>query len=265
MAGHQVFNVEDNWLPMSWAAAQTEEFLFTNDRMNIAYATASSCYESWRSERNNENRIAMEVAVKAYLDMASSEKELIKKTAWGGMGVTFVSMKTRSFIYFALAILGLVFGIAALACEDFPGKVTKPGLVIAYDCVVETILFALIMWQAQQPGRWAVWFSTSGVMGLAASVGRAMVIAATVKPKAPIETDRDRWNAIGTGCTNAIKWIYPLMARPVDRVPGIAPGEPFHDVRLCGAGLNNQERSRLLEVVMTVRSCRFVCTRSLPY
>lgn len=174
-------------------------------------------------------------------------------------------MKTRSFIYFALAILVLVFGIAALACEDFPGKVTKPGLVIAYDCVVEAILFRLIMWQAQQPGRWAVWFSASGVLGLAASVGRAIAIAATVKPKAPIETHRDRWNAIGTGCTNAIKWIYPLMARPVDRVPGVAVGEPFHNVSLSGAGLNNQEGSRLLEVVMTVRSCPFVSTPFSPY
>lgn len=107
----------------------------------------------------------MEVAVKAYLDMASGEKELITKTAWRGMGVTCVSMQTRILIDFALAILGCVFEIAALACEDFPGKGTQPGLVIAYDWVVETIRFALIMWQVQQPGRWAVWFSTSGVMG----------------------------------------------------------------------------------------------------
>lgn len=252
-------------MPLSWAAAQSEEFLFTNGRMNNVYATACSCYELWRSERREESMAAMEVAVRAYLEMASGEKELIKKTAWGGMGVKFVSMKTRSFIYFALALLGLVFGIAALACEDFPGKVTKPGLVIAYDCVVEATLFGLIMWQTQQPGSWAVWFSASGVLGLAASVARAIAIAATVKPKAPIEIHRHRWNAIGTGCTNAIKWIYPLMARPVDRLPGIAVGEPFHNVRLCGAGLNNQERSRLLEVVMTVRSCPFVCTLSSPY
>lgn len=121
------------------------------------------------------------------------------------------------------------------------------------------------MWQAHQPEKWVVWFSASGVLGLAASVGRAIAIAATVKPKAPIETYRDRWNAIGTGCTNAIKWIYPLMAKPVDCVPGVAVGEPFHNVRLSGAGLNNQERSRLLEVVMTVRSCPFVSTPFSPH
>lgn len=101
------------------------------------------------------------------------------------MGVTFVSMKTRRFIYFAPAILGLVFGIAAFACEDFPGKVIKPGLVIAYDCVVEAILFGLIIWHTQQPGRWAIWFSASGALGLAASVGRAILIADTVKPRPP--------------------------------------------------------------------------------
>lgn len=99
-------------------------------------------------------------------------------------------------------------------------------------------------------------------MGLAASVGRAIVIAATVEPKAPIETHRDRWNAIGTGCTNAKKWIYPLMSRPVDHMPGIAVAEPFHKVRLSGDGLNTQERSRLFEVVMTVRSFPFISTRS---
>lgn len=172
-------------------------------------------------------------------------KRADQKNSMGGMRVTFVSMKTRRFIYFAHAIPGVVFGITALGCEDFPGKVTKPVAVIAYDCVVQAILFGRIMWQAQQPGMWAVWFCVSGVMGLAASVGRAILIAATVEPKAPIETDRDRWNAIGTRCTNAIKWIYPLMARPVDRVPGVAISEPFHNIRLCGAGLNNKERSKL--------------------
>lgn len=252
-------------MPLSWAAAPSENLLFTNGRMNIVYATACSCYESWRSERSEDSKAAMEVAVTASQEMASGEKELIKKTAWGGMGVTFVSMKIRSLIYFALAILCSVFSIAALACMDFPGKVTKSGPVTAYDCVVEVILFGLIMWQAHQPGKWVVWFSASGVLGLAACVGRAIAIAATVKPKAPIETHRDRWNAIGTGCTNAIKWIYPLMAKPVDPVPGVAVGEPFHNVRLSGAGLNNQERSRLLEVVMTVRSCPFVSTPFSPH
>lgn len=251
-----MFNVKDNWLPKSWAAAQTEEFLFINGRMNNVYDTACTSYEMWRIERIDESKTAMEVAVRAYLDEASSEKELIKKTVWGGMGVTFVSMKTRGVIYYALAILGLVFGLATVGCEDFPGNVTKPWQVRMYDSVVEAILFGLIVWQSQQPGSWAVWYSLSGVTGLVTSVTRAIIIAATVKPRAPIETHRDRWNAIGTGCTNAIKWVYPLMARPVDRVPGIAVSEPFHNVRLAGAGLTNHERTRLLEVIMTV------CVRS---
>lgn len=42
------------------------------------------------------------------------------------------------------------------------------------------------------------------------------------------------------------------MARPVDRVPGVGVGHPFHTVRDRGKGLNTHERADLLDVVMTV-------------
>lgn len=37
MGDHLVFNVEDNRLPKASAAAQREQFLFTNSRMNTDY------------------------------------------------------------------------------------------------------------------------------------------------------------------------------------------------------------------------------------
>lgn len=40
-----------------------------------------------------------------------------------------------------------------------------------------------------------------------------------------------------------MKWIYPLMAWPV---------EPFHTIHNWGNGLNSHERANLLDVVLTV-------------
>lgn len=148
MAAHQVFNIEDSWLPLTWAAAQTEERLFSNSRMDTVYATACSSYELCRAERSDQHMTEMEAAVTAYLEMASKEKELIRNMAWGGMGVTFVRMKKRSFMYYAIAIRALVFGMAGVGCEDFPGDIAKPWQVRVYDGLVEAILFGLIMWQA---------------------------------------------------------------------------------------------------------------------
>lgn len=58
--------------------------------------------------------------------------------------------------------------------------------------------------------------------------------------------------AIRFSYTNAMKWIYPLLARSVDRVPGVETGEPFHTIRNRGNGLNSYERANLLDVVLTV-------------
>lgn len=64
-------------------------------------------------------------------------------------GVTFVSMKTHSFMYFTLAILGSVLRLATVGCEDFHGHITNSWQVRAYDSMVEAVLFGLIVWQAQ--------------------------------------------------------------------------------------------------------------------
>lgn len=132
---------------MSWANAEAEDFLFTNGRMNMVYATACLCYESRSSERSDESLTGCEGISGHRL----RRKRADQKNSMGGWGVIFVSMKTRRMIYFALAILGFVFGIAAIGCEEFSGNVIKPGQVRAYDYVIGVILFELIMWQAQRP------------------------------------------------------------------------------------------------------------------
>lgn len=86
MADHLVFKVEDNWLPKSWVAAQTKQFPFTDGSMNTVYDTVCTFYELWRSELSDESKTTMEVAVKKYLNVASREKELIRKKAWGEWG-----------------------------------------------------------------------------------------------------------------------------------------------------------------------------------
>lgn len=65
-------------------------------------------------------------------------------------GVTFASMKTRSFPYYARPILGLVLGIADASFEDFPENTAKPWQARVYDALAEAVIFL---------------FSTSGVMG----------------------------------------------------------------------------------------------------
>lgn len=38
--------------------------------------------------------------------------------------------------------------------------------------------------------------------------GRAYIIATFIIPSTPLTAHRDPWNAVGLGCTNAIKWVY---------------------------------------------------------
>lgn len=187
-----------------------------------------------------------------YLDTASNEKERTRKTPWSGFGLTFISNETRTVLYFMLAILAIIFGVLVASFEDFPGAISKPWMVIVYDVCAELVLFALIILEFSYPAKWSFWHFFSGALGLATSIGRACMIARYVEPWTPIQTHRDRFNAVGLGCTNAIKWVYPLMARPVDRLPGVRVGQPFHEVRNRGKGLNSHERADLLDVVMTV-------------
>lgn len=187
-----------------------------------------------------------------YLDIASNEKESVRNTPWSGFGLTFISNETRTVLYFILAILAIIFGVLVASYEDFPGAISKPWMVIVYDVCAELVLFVLIILESCYPAKWSFWHFLSGAFGLATSIGRAFMIAAFVEPWTPIQTHRDRFNAVGVGCTNAIKWVYPLMARPVDRLPGVRVGQPFHEVRNRGKGLNSHERADLLDVVMTV-------------
>lgn len=53
------------------------------------------------------------------------------------------------------------------------------------------------------------------------------------------------------------------MARPVDRIPVIAVGEPFHAIRNRGAGLNSHERAELLQTILTVRPAANIPCASL--
>lgn len=187
-----------------------------------------------------------------YLEIASAEKQRIRKTAWNGFGLTYISNQTRTVLYFVLAILAVLFGLLVAWFEDFPRSINKPLSVIIYDIGAEVVLFVLIILESCYPAKWSLWHLFSGALGLVTSIGRACMIAAFVEPWTPIRTHRDRFNAVGVGCTNAIKWVYPLMARPVDRMPGVRVGQPFHEVRNHGSGLNSQERADLLDVVMTV-------------
>lgn len=190
--------------------------------------------------------------VGVYLDVASDEKERIRKTAWNGLGLTFISNETRTILYFVLAVLAAVFGVLVAAFEDYPGAISKPWTVIIYDVWAEVVLFTVIILESSYPAKWSLWHFFSGALGMATSIGRACMIAAFVDPWTPILTHRDRFNAVGVGCMNAIKWVYPLMARPVDRLPGVRVGQPFHEVRDRGRGLNSHERAHPLDVVMTV-------------
>lgn len=74
------------------------------------------------------------------------------------------------------------------------------------------------------------------------------MVAAIVKPWTPIRSQRDRFNVVEYGCDNAIKWLYPLMARPVDDTPMMRPNEPFDTHRDRGAGRNSRERQEPLRV-----------------
>lgn len=249
--------------------------VFQNNKINGAYQHASTAYEAWRSNPSNQRRYAiksispsgarnskpifdhihrelMHNRVGEYLDIASNEKESIRKTAWSGFGLTFISNETRTVLYFMLAIVAIVFGVFTAAFEDFPGAINKPWMVIVYDVCAELVLFALIILESSYPAKWSLWKFFSGALGLLTSIGRACMIATFVEPSTPIKTHRDRFNAVGVGCTNAIKWVYPLMARPVDRLPGVRVGQPFYEVRNRGKGLNSHERADLLDVVMTV-------------
>lgn len=194
-------------------------------------------------------RELMSNRVGEYLDIASNEKECIRKTLWSGFGLTFISNETRTVLYFMLAILAIIFGVLVASFEDFPGAISKPWMVIVYDVCAELVPFVLIMLESSYPAKWSFWHFFSGALGLATSIGRACMIAPFIEPWTPIP---DRFNVVGVGCTNTINWVYPLMARPVDRLPGVRVGQPLHEVRNPGKGLNSHERADLLDVAMTV-------------
>lgn len=187
-----------------------------------------------------------------YLDMASSEKKLERFTPWNGLGARFVSLKTRTYIYLGLVLLGSFFRITACITEDYPGKIRKPEGLILWDGLVEGLQSTIILLSAGFPFYLGIWYLLSGIAGLGTSIGKACLIANIVEPLTPIETERDRFNVLGYGCANAIKWLYPLLARPVDDSPLMRPDEPFYTPRHRGVGLNNQERQELLRVVVTV-------------
>lgn len=191
-------------------------------------------------------------SVGSYLDVASDEKGRIRKTSWHCLGLTFISNLTRTVLYFALAILALIFGSVVAGLEVYPGNTKKPWQVILYDVFGEIALFSIILLESLYPLKWNLWHLWSGALGMAISVGRACMVAAFVTPWTPIVSNLDRFNAVGLGCTNSIKWVYTLMARPVYRVPGVGVGQPFYEVRNRGKGLNTRERADLLDVVMTV-------------
>lgn len=56
-----------------------------------------------------------------YLDIASDEKERIRKTAWNGFGLTFISNQTRTMVDFAT-------GVKPIA--GIEGRGTRLGVVI---------------------------------------------------------------------------------------------------------------------------------------
>lgn len=136
---------------------------------------------------------------------------------------------------------------------------------MVFDGLVEGLQVIIILLGAGFPVHWGIWYGVSGSLGLITSIAKACLIAAIVDPSTPIRTDRDRFNAVGYGCANVIKWLYPLMARPIDDAPMMRPDEPFYTLRDRGAGLNNQERWELLRVVLTVRLPACAPPRSLRY
>lgn len=91
----------------------------------------------------------------------------------------------------------------------------------------------------------------SGVVGLAGRLGRAFLIAATVKPITPVVTARDAFNAVGPGVVQGVKWAFGLMALPSTDIPLACPGEPFESFKHTGQGLGPAERRALLAVVQS--------------
>lgn len=71
-------------------------------------------------------RESMRHAVTEYLDFAAKTKRNIRGQAWNWMGVRNVGSEARMFMYWFMALVYGIIGVASIIVEDFPGGIQKP-------------------------------------------------------------------------------------------------------------------------------------------
>lgn len=89
----------------------------------------------------------------------------------------------------------------------------------------------------------------------ATSSGRAGIQVASIEPSTLLRSDCDRFHAAYLGCTNVIKCIYMLRARPVDSLPGVGARQPFYEVQKRGTGLNEHDGDDLVCMCCPLMCC----------
>lgn len=119
---------------------------------------------------------------------------------------SIISNQTQIGLYFVLASLAVVFGVLVAVPEIHPPNKMKLWQVIVYADRVEMALFSHAARGIYSQAAFVLPSERGALYGH--TLGRAYIIVNFITPWTPLTAHRDPWNAVGVGCTNAMKWLY---------------------------------------------------------
>lgn len=85
----------------------------------------------------------MREEVETYLDVAAKTKKHIRRQAWNFVGIRNVGNGARVWMYWLMAVVYVIIGVASVMVEHFPGGIKKPWSVCVYDSATHVLEFLL--------------------------------------------------------------------------------------------------------------------------